>query len=147
MVLWHVDDLEGLHVDSFQNTRLIHYLHGIYGANMSVNRGKKNRYLSMDLNYSEEGVLNVSMCNYIDGIIEDFPKVVTKSAPSPHSDNLFWVRDEEEVTFLPKEQGWSFHHAVAQLFFLLVMARKDIQTAVAFLTARVKKQTKMTREK
>jgi hypothetical protein len=31
-----------------------------------------------------------------------------------------------------------FHHTVAQLLFMCTRARRDIQTAVAFLTTRVK---------
>jgi hypothetical protein len=33
----------------------------------------------------------------------------------------------------------AFHHTVAQLLFMLTKARRDIRTAVAFLTTRVKR--------
>ncbi len=36
----------------------------------------------------------------------------------------------------------AFHHTVAQLLFMATRARKDIQTAVAFLTTRVKSPDK-----
>ena len=39
---------------------------------------------------------------------------------------------------LPEEQERAFHHAVAQLLFLCMRARPDIQTAVSFLTKRVR---------
>ena len=80
------------------------------------------------------------MIPYTDTIFEDFPEAITKSAPSPHTNNLFKVRDEEEATFLPKKTGRDvFHHTVTQLLFLAMRARRDIQTAISFLSTRVKK--------
>ena len=121
-------------------TKLLMYLKGIYGEkNFSLTRGDKHEYLGMDLDYSEKGVFKVSMIPYIDKIHEDFPEFIDKSAPAPHNDYLFKVRDEDEAKFLPEEQAVLFHHSVAQLLFLACRARRDIQVAVAFLTTRVKK--------
>ena len=47
---------------------------------------------------------------------------------------------EKLGNWLPKEQAQHFHHAVAQLLFLSGRARRDIQTAVAFLTTRVRRR-------
>jgi hypothetical protein len=41
--------------------------------------------------------------------------------------------------FLSAEKAEQFHHSVAQLLFVCGKVRRDIQTAVAFLTTRVKK--------
>ncbi len=41
-----------------------------------------------------------------------------------------------------EEQALAFHHIVAQLLFMATRARRDIQTAVAFLTTRVKNPDK-----
>lgn len=46
--------------------------------------------------------------------------------------------DEEEARPLEEDQALAFHHTVAQLLFMATRARRDIQTAVAFLTTRVK---------
>jgi hypothetical protein len=46
---------------------------------------------------------------------------------------------EKQGKFLSEEQARYFHHAVAQLLFISTRARRDIQTAVAFLTTRVKR--------
>ena len=138
-VIWHVDDLQASHVDARENTKLIKYLRGIYGDKMTINRGKKHRYLGMDLDYSKPGVLSVSMIPYIQSILEDFPELITKSSRTPHTDNLFKVRDPSEAEYLPEEQAQQFHRVVAQLLFLSCRARRDIQTPVAFLTTRVKK--------
>ena len=138
-VLWHVDDLKISCKDNVAITKLLVYLSGIYGDNIVVRRGKQHDYLGMDLDFSEDGIFKCSMIPYIDTIHEDFPEAITTSAPSPHTDNLFRVRDEEEAKFLPEKQAEMFHHTVAQLLFLAMRARRDIQTAVSFLTTRVKK--------
>ncbi len=39
---------------------------------------------------------------------------------------------------LSKEQALAFHHLLAQLLFMATRGRRDIQTAVAFLTSRAK---------
>ena len=78
------------------------------------------------------------MAKYIGNIIDEFPELINKSAKTPHTENLFKVRDESEAKFLDEEMARHFHHAVAQLLFLSCRARRDIQTAVAFLTTRVK---------
>ena len=139
-VIWHVDDLKVSCEDKFEVTKLLLYLRDIYGEkNFSYTRGKKHEYLGMDFDYSEEGVFRVSMIPYIDKVHQDFPEVVEKTAPSPYTDYLFKVRDEDEAVYLPESQAILFHHSVAQLLFLGCRARRDIQVAVAFLTTRVKK--------
>ena len=138
-VLWHVDDLKISCVNNLEITKLLLYLKGIYGDKITINRGKVHEYLGMTFDYTEDGVLRVHMIPFIDTILSDFPEVVTKSAPSPHTDNLFRVREESEARYLPEEQAVAFHRTVAQLLFLCFRARKDIQTAVSFLMSRVQK--------
>jgi hypothetical protein len=138
-VVWHVDDLMISHVDRRENLWLVDYLKGIYGDKMTVTKGKEHRYLGMDFDYSRPGVLRVTMIKYIEDIFEDFPELIEKSSRTPHTENLFKVRDESEATFLSEEQAQQFHRVVAQLLFLSCRARRDIQTPVAFLTTRVKK--------
>ena len=50
------------------------------------------------------------------------------------------MREENDPAkrYLPEDQARIFHHVVAQLLFMACRARRDIQTAVAFLTTRVK---------
>ena len=48
------------------------------------------------------------------------------------------MRDESLLKPLPEEQARAFHNASAQLLFLSTRARRDIQPATAFLTARVR---------
>eukprot|EP00804_Cyclotella_cryptica_P025531 CCRYP_012006-RA/>CCRYP_012006-RA protein AED:0.45 eAED:0.45 QI:0/0/0/1/1/1/2/0/91 len=90
---------------------------------MSVHRGGK-----------EEGVFRVDMSKYVEGILEEFPERIHMSSPTPHSDSLFTVKDEESAKLLDKDKAMQFQRTMAQLLFLSTRARKDIQTAVSFLT-------------
>ena len=78
------------------------------------------------------------MFKYLNNAIEDFPEIIRRRAATPAHDKLFEIRDDEEAKKLNEEQALAFHHTVAQLLFMATRARQDIQTAVAFLTTRVK---------
>ena len=105
---------------------------------MTIKRGGKGKYLGMNLDFTEPGIFQVDMAQYVKEILREFPEKIEKTSPTPHSDNLFTVRDEDEAMLLPEEQAIQFHRTTAQLLFLSTRARKDIQTAVSFLTTRVK---------
>ena len=59
-------------------------------------------------------------------------------AATPAHGKLFEIIDKKEANTLNNEQALAFHHTVAQLLFMATRARWDIQTAVSFLTTRVK---------
>jgi hypothetical protein len=80
----------------------------------------------------------VTMLEYIKNIIRDFPEEITGTKTSPAADHLFTVRDPSLAKALPEEQAMAFHCATAQLLFLSVRARWDIQLATFFLTMRVR---------
>ncbi len=84
------------------------------------------------------------MIKYLKKIFSNFPEEITKFArgkhpESPGADYLFKTRGgEESQKFLPKEQAQVFHRSVAQLMLLCMRARLNIQTAISFLTKRVR---------
>ena len=55
------------------------------------------------------------------------------------ANHLFSIRDADKAKYLPEENTIAFHHTAAQLLFLNLRARRDIQTSVLCLTTRVKK--------
>jgi hypothetical protein len=134
---WNVDEIKMSHDDHKWVTRVIDWLKGIYGDNMHVSRGLVHDYLRMTLDYSTKGEVNVTMVDYLKGVLGDFPEAITGSAPTTASERLFDIRPNEERTPLSEEQARAFHRAVAQLLFASSCLRKDIQTAVSFLTTRV----------
>ena len=116
---------------------MIEWMKGMYGDDMQISWGKKHDYLGMDLDYSVPGEVRVDMVDYPKKIIGNFPEEIRTTSPTPASDHLFNVPPDDERKILDKERAAAFHHAVAQLLFTALQARKDTQTAVAFLMARV----------
>ncbi len=76
------------------------------------------------------------MWDYIKKVIGEFPEEITGVSATPASDYLFKVC--EDGTKLNEELAEAFHHTVYQLLFAASRARCNIQTAVSFLTTRVK---------
>ena len=133
-----MDDLMVTCEDDFELTKFSCYLAKIYGPKLSMHLGKKHDYLGVDMEFCEDGALEVSMFKYLRNVIDEFPKIITGRAATPAHDKLFETRDEKEARKLSEEQALAFYHSVAQLLFMATRARQDIQTAVAFLTTRVK---------
>ncbi len=139
-VTWHVDDLKVSHLDPAVNTQLIKTLAKIYGPGITVSRGPVHDYLGMDLDYSGTKNVKISMIKYLKKIFVAFPEKITTTAETPAAEHLFKVAEGDDHTskILPEEQAQAFHHTVAQLLFLCMRARPDIQTALSFLTKRVR---------
>ena len=59
--------------------------------------------------------------------------------PIPHQEHLFKVRadDDPKEELLGDEMASQFHRITAQLLFLCLRARPDIQTAVSYFATRV----------
>ena len=51
--------------------------------------GNKHDYLVMDFEFMDNRSLEVSMLQYIDGIIDEFPELITGKAATPAADHLF----------------------------------------------------------
>ncbi len=141
-VIWHVDDLMGICTEDFELMKFSCYLAKIYGPKLSMHTGNKYNYLGVDLEFNDDGTLDMLMVNYLKSVIAKFPEMITGKAAMPAADHLFTVRDEKEARALKEESALIFHHTVAQLLFMSTRARRNIQMAVAFLTTRVKSPDK-----
>jgi hypothetical protein len=137
-VVWHVDDIKMSHEEENEVTRLLTWLKSIYGEDMRLSRGRVHDYLGMTLDFTNRGEVKVTMINYLKGVINDFPDIITGMAITPATTNLSDVRPDNERKILGEEQARAFHHSAAQLLFATTRARKYIQRTVAFLTMRVK---------
>ena len=105
---------------------------------LTVKHGKIHSYLGINFEYSTDGEFKVSMIKYADQILDNFPNMITSTHRSPAVGHLFKIREESKRKLLPEEQVRHFHHLVAQMLFLYVRARLDLQTVVSFLTKQVK---------
>ena len=83
-----------------------------------MKRVKVHNYLGIDLYFSENGDVNVSMIKYVKKIIDAFPEEIKSTSNSPAAGHLFQVREESKTMVLPEEQAVEFHHTVAQLLLM-----------------------------
>jgi hypothetical protein len=141
-VIWHVDDVMGSCKEDFELTKFSCYLAKIYGPKLTMHTGRKVDYLGVDMEFRKDGTLGILMVEYLKNVIAEFPERITGKAVTPAADHLFKIRDAKESRPLEEERALAFHHMVAQLLFMATRARRDIQTAVAFLTTQVKEPYK-----
>jgi hypothetical protein len=137
-LVWHVNDLMASCEVDFELTKLSCYLAKIYGPKLTMHTGRKHDYLGVDMEFRQDGTLGVSMIPYLKNVIAEFPELISGKSPTPAADHLFKIRDTKDTKPLEEERALAFHHTVAQLLFMATRARRDKQTAVAFLTTRVK---------
>ena len=141
-VVWHVGNLMASCKDDFELTKFSCHMGGIYGPSLSMHLGRKHDYLGVDIEFCNDGALEVSMFKYLKNVIDEFPELIRGRAATPAHEKLFVIRDEKEARKLNEEQALAFHHTVAQLLFMVTRVRRDIKMAVAFLTTRVKSPDK-----
>ncbi len=135
-----MDDLKISHVDPAVVTDIIKKLDEEYGdmQPVSQSRGKVHDYLGMTIDFSKKGKVQVKMVDYVKNMLEDLQEPEFQGeATTPAANHLFEV-NEDNPTLLDSDKAEFFHHLTAKLLFLCKRARPDIQTAVAFLTTRVR---------
>ena len=65
-ITWNADDLKVCYKDPVQITKFPCYLLSVYGEELKPKRGKFNDYLGMDINFSENVAVKVSMFKYVE---------------------------------------------------------------------------------
>jgi hypothetical protein len=90
----------------------------------------------MQIDYSTIGKVRITMTKYISEMLEDLPDDFDGESATPAANHLFEVKSDGAK--LNEQDAMFFHHNVAKLLFLCKRARLYIQTAVAFLSTRVK---------
>ena len=103
---------------------------------MTVTQGKVHEYLGLTLDYSILSKVIIQMDDYIKGILNEAPTDMDGVILTLVVEHLFEVSEDPE--YLNLNQAKLFHHLTAKLLFLCKWARPNLQTAVAFLTTRVK---------
>jgi hypothetical protein len=88
-----------------------------------MHMGRKHDYLGVDMEFNEDGMLDVSIFKYLQDVIDVFSEVIRGRAATLAAAHLFEIRDEKEARALKEEQVLAFHHTVAQLLFMATRAR------------------------
>ena len=138
-VVWHVDDLKLSHRDKSVVTYFASELAKRNRYKIKIKRGKVFDYLGMDLDFgSVPGVFIISMIKYLQEVLKEWPEDLKGHKLNPHGDHLFTLRVNGEQELLSEKIASQFHRTTAQLLFLCLKARPDIQTTVSFFTTRVR---------
>ena len=120
-VVWHIDGFKVSYMEIFETTKFAGYLSSIHGR-LTVHKGKVHDYFTMDLDYSKQVTVKLSMIKYLDSVLQEFPDHLVTTAATPEFDHLFKIRDESETQYLLEDQANTFHHKVAQLLFISASA-------------------------
>jgi hypothetical protein len=64
-----------------------------------MHTGDKHDYLRMDMQFTEEGVLNILKMEYLKNVISLFPEILVGKAATPAAEHLFNVRDQGKVQY------------------------------------------------
>jgi hypothetical protein len=86
-------------------------------APLTVTRGKIHDYLGMTLAYSEEGVVQIDMRDYVKNVMNEMSDNMGGTATSPAGSYLFQLK--EGIKQLDEAKSDFFHATVAKLLFFL----------------------------
>ena len=80
--------------------------------------GNKHNYLGVDLEFEQDGRLNVSIVNYLNNVIEAFPEQIVGRATTPAGERLFDIRGEKEARPLGRGtcNSLSSHHCAVVIY-------------------------------
>ena len=99
-VVWHVDDHLVSHIDPVENTKFALHFGELYNKEalnpITVNRGKFHDYLGVDFGFDKDGEVTVSQINYVQKILDDFPKEISGPQASPAAQYLFDIRPDDD---------------------------------------------------
>jgi Reverse transcriptase (RNA-dependent DNA polymerase) len=96
-ITWHVENLKSIHEDPKFNNEFHKWLDKKYGdkklGKVRAVRGKVHDYLGMKLDYTTPKELKLSMQDYIEKVINEFPDTLGKSK-CPWSKNLLKISEK-----------------------------------------------------
>ena len=103
-----------------------------------MTRGKAHECLGIVFEHGTKGEVKIDMMECLKKMPKDFPEEMKKMSSAPAQVWSFKVRENDTNILLMQEKAENFHAQAAKSSFACKRARPDIQTGMAFLTARVK---------
>jgi hypothetical protein len=119
-VCWYVNDVKVSHVEESIVDNLVSKMQEEYGkeAPLTVSCGKVLEYLSMKIDYSDEGKVVFSMWEYVKNLLEECPDELLKGGTATTSAANHSSSINPKAVKLGKEKSEIFHHLVAKLLYL-----------------------------
>ena len=122
-VLCHFNNLKVSHADSFGITKSSGYLSIIYGG-PTFQRRKVQKYLVMNINYRNQGMVKFSMIINLYSVLQDFPEHLGETAANPDDEHILKGSDKIKTQDLLGDQAQTFHHTLSQLIFMSARTQK-----------------------
>lgn len=138
-ICWYVDDLKISHVKELVVSDVIKKIETKFGK-MTVKQGKLHTFVGMDIEFTNDRTVKISMKDYIKEYMDAYGRGNT-----PATDTLFVIDDASQQ--LSESKCEMFHHIVSKLLYVSKRARIDIDLAIPFLCTRVSKSTDQDWEK
>jgi hypothetical protein len=104
-VVWHVDDLMALCEVDFELTRFSCYLAKIYRLKLTIHIGQNHNYLGVNMEFKDDGTLDVSMVGYLKNVILHFLEMISRKASTPAGYYLFQIREKGKKQKLWNKRG------------------------------------------
>ena len=138
-VRFHVDDILSSRVDPTVNDEFAAWLQKTYGEikDVSTTRGKKQEFLRMELDFSEDGIFHVRQDSHVQDLIDSWPEKFkpTDKVSTAAALDLF---DKGSGALLGKEKQEIFHSVIANSSFICTRSRLDGIPTVGILAGRVR---------
>ena len=135
-VCFHVDDLMITCVDKNIIDQLVSKMTARFGS-ITAHEGKHHNYLGALFDFSEEGMVHVSMPHMTQQLIED--SGITGTAATPAATNLFDIDNDSPL--LNDDEKKYFHSFVHRVMYLANRINGECLVACAFLSSRVQSPT------
>lgn len=132
-VVYHVDDGFAAGDSEKDLDRLQKQLLQKFNNEIKFQRGRKLKYLSMIMDFTEDYKVLITMSEYTENLVKSWK--IEKKREVPAKPNLFEV--DEESPLLDKQQKKELHKGIAQLLWLAIRTRPEILCPAIFLTSRV----------
>ena len=107
-MVWHVDDLMASCEDDFELTKFSCYMGRIYGPTLSMHLGKKHDYLGVDMEFCDDGALEVSMVKYLINVIDKFPELIKEERQLWSMTSYLWSETKRKQRNSMNNNRWLF---------------------------------------
>ena len=94
-IVWHMYYFKISHMDKKELTRTIKRMKSVYGEDMRVLRGKNHNQWAWNSIYLFQGEVKVTVVNYLQNIIADFPKEIMTISPTPAGYHRFNILSDK----------------------------------------------------
>ena len=139
-VCWYVNNTKISHQDSKVVDWVIDEIEKRFGK-MTVTRGNKHTFVGVDIEFTGEGTVVLSMDDHVDECVEIYKGEIKSKAATLAQGTLFEEDSGNLAAPLDEKRADKFHHTTAKLLYLSKRVRLDIDLAISFLWTRVASST------